>query len=371
MVGAFIFSSGGKISPPNCKTSCGLSGEEPHIDDFLRRGKINTSDWDRASRKALEEARLSPDPSMTPDQVVTTVLRTLRNNDTPYENHGCEVASRFCCSTNPASRLQPKELRRYLSDDEEMPFYKILSAWDEIEEPTIASTGKRLSATSRAVSTATVMVRLRQQSSAWSTVNFDLSQEDGMWLLDRLWVDNAVDSYRAGYPSGVEDLLRDSANDILTTTFSDYTPEQLVNWIETEPYPAMTPKAVVLNSLLALHKDVRDIPERHAGCAIVGRFCSPSNPASDLSPSHFAAYLNDYPWYKIMGEWNEMTIHSEECDSDTADIVVLLKRKGEGEWTSVNWELSNVDGLWLTQRIWVDDRGGLSSQGGSGTSEDG
>ena len=253
-------------------------------------------------------------------------------------------------------------MRRYLSD-EALPFYSILGDWDEMEEPGEASFDSRLSPASGSVYTAHQTVRLRRHGGPWIAVSFEMSKENGSWMIDSLWIDDLVGGVgpTAGrqYPSSVQDLLRDSENDVHSTTFSCFPPEMILGWIEREPDSAMTPKAVVLNSLLALHQDVRDIPVRHSGCEIVGRFCSPTNPASSLAPSHFAAYLSDYPWYRIIAEWDEMTIHSEECEEggESSDIVVLLKRKGEEEWTSVNWELRLIDGVWLTEQIWVDDRG--------------
>ena len=41
-----------------------------------------------------------PDPSLSPRDVVSIQIEALRNNDTPYENRGIEVAFNFASPTN-------------------------------------------------------------------------------------------------------------------------------------------------------------------------------------------------------------------------------------------------------------------------------
>ncbi|KAG5183597.1 hypothetical protein JKP88DRAFT_269816 [Tribonema minus] len=272
-------------------------------------------------------------------------------------------------------------MRRYLSDPA-LPFYRILAEWDEMDtrggglslsasiDPTSTSTSTNGDApTADAADSAyqAVLVR-RTGDSTWSTVNLQMSREHGCWLIDRLWVDDqSVDpSARAagGAVSGVDggvdasvriaDMLADAANEAMGCRFGDYDPVQLVSWLEQDPSEELSPKMVVLNCLCALR--AKDIPHRNAGCALTIRFCSPNNAASTLTPAHFAAYLEE-PWYQIIAQWSEMAFHSEEMNADgsEADLVVLLKRQGDAEWTSMNWLLGRYDGLWLTERIWVDD----------------
>ena len=44
--------------------------------------------------------RTEPDPSLSPQDVVSIQIEALRNNDTPYENRGIEVTFNFASPTN-------------------------------------------------------------------------------------------------------------------------------------------------------------------------------------------------------------------------------------------------------------------------------
>jgi hypothetical protein len=88
---------------------------------------IDAESWLRtttaAQAKWRTSSRQTPNKLMSPDFVVSTVLKALRHNDDPYTDHGCEVAIRFSASGNPASSMTPSQMRRYLSDSS-MPFYR-------------------------------------------------------------------------------------------------------------------------------------------------------------------------------------------------------------------------------------------------------
>ncbi|CAM9491293.1 unnamed protein product [Chrysoparadoxa australica] len=326
--------------------------EEPEgVPDTLDRDPVNPPEgitleaWGEITRGAQDlwrrTDRTFPNKLQSPSYVVTTVLNALRHSDEPYRHHGGEVAIRFCSSTNPASNLSPVQMDRYMSDPA-LPFYHILGEWDEMD------TGGALTFDSDGVR-AYQQVGIRRADEGWATVNFDLVKEDECWLIQRLWVD---DHHQGETEAADLDLFADIANDVMACRFSDYDPAQLVSWLEQSPDPSISAKLVAFYSLCALRAN--DVPYPNHGAEFTIRFCSPSNVASTLTPSHFSKYLDD-PWYRIIGEWEELSMHSQEVDGDSADLVILLKRQGEEEWTSLNWELTRHKSVWLTEKIWVDD----------------
>ncbi|CAM9821379.1 unnamed protein product, partial [Discosporangium mesarthrocarpum] len=262
---------------------------------------VTQDDWDRIVQTAQDRFRENisthPDPRQGSEYVVTTTLQqALKHNDDPTPNHGCEVAIRFSSSSNPASLMAPSEMKTYLSDPS-MPFYQILAEWDEIDPNgglQVEEGGKR--ATRQAI----LRVRRRRDES-WSTVSFDLVLEENCWMIERLWVGEVSQGEGrwgggeggqgrdggGGRRSRLDELLLDKGGpDTTCCTFSDHRPEDLVSWLYPEPQGSFSPKLVALNCLCALRAN--DIPSRNHGCALTARFCSPTNVASTLTPSHFA-----------------------------------------------------------------------------------
>ena len=119
-----------------------------------------------------------------------------------------------------------------------------------------------------------------------------------------------------------------------------------------------SPARVVQTVMDALRKPDEPYPLHGAEVAI--RYCSPTNRASQLSPQSFATYLRE-PWYKILTEWDEMELDDEEEEgvdedwwSGIASQDVLVKRKGDDDWTVVNWQLSRHNGRWLTDALTIN-----------------
>ncbi|CAM9629144.1 unnamed protein product [Phaeothamnion confervicola] len=371
-----------------------VNGDDQSVPDSLTQAETGLSDaaWECATMATADSwqrmASEYPAPEQSPSVVAVTVLKALRRNDFPYRNHGCEVAIRFSSSRNPASRLLPSEMRSYLHDPK-MSFYSILSEWDAMD----ACGDLRLDLDTRRAALSSPVKR--HSDPGWSAVNFDMAKEDGCWLIERLWADDKRGSSLGGgdgrgaigrdyagasslgaavagraaatggptmKPPAVgpvnaaasESLFQEDLLELMGCRFSDYDPAQLVTWLEQRPRPEFSARLVVLNSLLALRAN--DVPRRNAGTELVSRFCSPDNPASTLTPAHFARYLQE-DYYEILTTWDEMSFHSEEVSDDgrTVDTVVLLRRRGEESFTGVNWELSRGEQGWLTDRIWVDD----------------
>ena len=68
--------------------------------------------------------------------------------------------------------------------------------------------------------------------------------------------------------------------------------------------PALQPREVISNMLVALHRSNLDSPRLHFGCEVALRFLAPSNPASKASAERFANYLSQ-TWYQPLLNWNE------------------------------------------------------------------
>jgi hypothetical protein len=86
----------------------------------------------------------------------------------------------------------------------------------------------------------------RAGDTQWSTVNIQLVREHDCWLIDRLWIDDRSDSSNGRNVQSVEQqsvaaLLTDAANEAMGCKYSDYDPQQLVNWLEQEPNTSMSP----------------------------------------------------------------------------------------------------------------------------------
>ncbi|CAM9622814.1 unnamed protein product [Ectocarpus sp. 8 AP-2014] len=359
---------------------------------------VSPEKWERVLRSARETTLLSPNPEHPPSHVAAVTLQALRRTDVPYTNFGCEIAIRFSSTSNPASGFTPGGMRTYI-DDPSMPFYRVLSDWDEMApvggaEIDVADPAR-----------ANQQVRVRKEGDlAWSTVSMDFVKEDGCWLIERLWIDDkSVAGGRAGggrevspppqATLSVAELFDEDRLEMMSCKYADYDPACLAaagggDWLEERPNPSLSPKAVALTCILSLRQnddgsgsdattdDSRGDgevaggdaaatagagakatkPRLNEGCERVIRFCSPTNVASTLTPAHFAQYLKE-PWYAIFNQWDELSFHSEDISEDesTADLVVLLRPDNEEAWTSVNWELVKCDGVWLTERIWVVD----------------
>ncbi|CAM9418794.1 unnamed protein product, partial [Choristocarpus tenellus] len=119
----------------------------------------------------------------------------------------------------------------------------------------------------------------------------------------------------------LDELFNEDGLSIMSCTFSDYEPQDLVSWLETEPDGLFSPKVVALNCLCALRAN--DVPYKNHGCELTARFCSPTNVASTLTPAHFAQYLSE-PWYSIFAEWDDLVFHSESTNEEQTETELVV-----------------------------------------------
>lgn len=104
----------------------------------------------------------------------------------------------------------------------------------------------------------------------------------------------------------------------------------------------------------ALHKRNLNIPRARFGCEVALRFMAPTNPASRVSPSTFAHYLN-LPWYQVLLEWNEFLWDGDVTlmrDGQEAYQRIRVRTGPGGEWASIRWVLVRVP-LSESTRQWM------------------
>eukprot|EP00967_Tisochrysis_lutea_P006700 scaffold7963_cov34-Tisochrysis_lutea.AAC.3 len=115
---------------------------------------------------------------------------------------------------------------------------------------------------------------------------------------------------------------------------------------------ARSPRAVVEKVVQALRQG--DDPYPLHGAEVAVKFCSPSNPAAQLTPATFASYLSE-PHYAILTEWDEIEFDDEDEEEDwtgtTAETSVLVKRADDDSFTYINFMLSRHSGRWLIDSL--------------------
>jgi len=134
------------------------------------------------------------------------------------------------------------------------------------------------------------------------------------------------------------------------------------------------PRQVVSTVMEALRR--MDEPYPFHGAELAMHYCSPTNPASTLSPEGFARYL-DEPWYSPLISWDELRFRDEAGEGEaedeaeteaegkgegrvgeggggrwasTAEVDVLV-REGCGSWSVVAFMLSRHNGRWLIDSL--------------------
>eukprot|EP00968_Pinguiococcus_pyrenoidosus_P026762 scaffold7329_cov222-Pinguiococcus_pyrenoidosus.AAC.4 len=155
-----------------------LDASEELLKATLRAMEQNIAE--NATAGQLPDIKLptSPDPALTPGLVVMSILQAMRCNDSPYENHGIEVLTRFTSSASSATDTDEPSFRKYC-DFIPKSEYGILLKWDAIRFKPLEKAGKK----------ALQKIQLRlADSNEWVTVKFALSERTTFlgetWLLD-------------------------------------------------------------------------------------------------------------------------------------------------------------------------------------------
>lgn len=120
---------------------------------------------------------------------------------------------------------------------------------------------------------------------------------------------------------------------------------------EARPREGREPRDVILLVLNALRNP--DEPFADYGPQMAIAHSSPTNGASQLTPGQFRSYLSESA-YQIFTEWDEWEMEDDlEMNADKTEAYqeVLVKRSGDTSWTHINWELTNCNGVWMTQSV--------------------
>ena len=120
-------------------------------------------------------------PTESPRQVVTKVMKALRDMDAPYPFHGACVATRYCSPQNRAAELSPQVFASYLED----PWYALLVEWDEMQDSDDCSEDEGVDPDQPNLADIEVLVR-REGEESFSLVSWELSLHNGQWLIDSL-----------------------------------------------------------------------------------------------------------------------------------------------------------------------------------------
>lgn len=135
-----------------------------------------------------EKAKLEPQslnwngqivPLESPREVVTRVMKAIRQMDEPYPLHGAAVATRYCSPNNRASELSPAVFATYLSE----PFYSVLAEWDEMKFDDDDDEDEGEEGDNEMEYD--VLVK-RKDDESFSIVSWVLSLYDGQWLIDSM-----------------------------------------------------------------------------------------------------------------------------------------------------------------------------------------
>mmetsp|Transcript_48472 Transcript_48472/g.105084 ORF Transcript_48472/g.105084 Transcript_48472/m.105084 type:complete len:354 (+) Transcript_48472:32-1093(+) len=269
---------------------------------------------------------IKPSPSMTPRQVVQTMLHALHrsNIDRPRARFGCEVVLRFLAPSNPASRVTPQRFGQYLGQ----PWYTPLLEWEEYRlegDAVIMGNGTE----------AYQQVGVRSSASGeWCSVRWILSlaklETGDEWRIESVFVQEPDGGTDAGLNGDAVSLTPLGA------------------------YEA--PGEVVLKVMKALRNPDEPYPLHGSEMSI--RYCSPTNAASKLSPKAFQQYLKE-PWYRILMEWEEIQLEDDSEEQEEGASVlqqsVLVRRSADESWTVVNWELSLHSGRWLMDALTITE----------------
>ena len=120
----------------------------------------------------------SPGPTLTPGEVVMSILQATKRNDEPYKDHGIEVLLRFTSGASSAVDAEI-EFARYcdfIPDSE----YDILLKWDTVRFRPLEERGKN--------AFQKVQLKSAAPGAEWVTVKFKLSERKtflgDVWLVD-------------------------------------------------------------------------------------------------------------------------------------------------------------------------------------------
>ena len=226
-----------------------------------------------------------PSPALQPREVISNMMTALHrsNIDRRYPRFGCEVALRFLAPTNPASRATPEKFASYLSQT----WYQPLLNWGQFRwegELTLLGQNEAYQQISVRPAPDEPWVSVR-----WILVRVPYYATTDMWMVQSVFVQE---------PDGVETIPQAAG---LT---GSVTSSAAANVLDASDSAA----DVVLKVMNALRH--LDEPYPLHGCEVAIRHCSPSNRASRLTPQSFAQYLSE-PWYRIMGEWDELELDDE------------------------------------------------------------
>lgn len=193
--------SAGAFAAELARRKANGGGDEalPPINDESIWRELSDRDFPRISKTLARELESRPDlaanvtsaapptqpgPDLTPGDVVTAVLESLRDNNTPRPNHGIAVFFAFMSDTSSAGEeaVDPALYESYIPRSR----YAALLNWTTIRYPKkmdMSLDGK----------TAYQTVLLRNElslkdSNSWTKVKLTLSDHDGVWLIDNLLV---------------------------------------------------------------------------------------------------------------------------------------------------------------------------------------
>ena len=128
-----------------------------------------------ASMAADHLPQTKPDPSLSPQDVVSIQIEALRNNDTPYENRGIEVTYSFASSAN---KRITGPLERFVA-----------MVRNPIYAPMINHHGAKYGKLMIEGEIASIDVILRSEDGAYLGYRFTLSRQhgnqyEGSWMTD-------------------------------------------------------------------------------------------------------------------------------------------------------------------------------------------
>ena len=134
-----------------------------------------------------------------------------------------------------------------------------------------------------------------------------------------------------------------------------------------QPSPALQAREVIDTMMTALHRGNIDRPRTRFGCEVAMRFLAPTNPASKVSSSTFASYL-EQTWYQPLLTWSEYRWEGDLTllGESEAYQQLSVRADADGSWTSVRWILRRVPyrdpaataDQWMVEAVFVSEPDG-------------